>query len=64
MKGRSSIDYLPYHIGYEHETRLIKMKIPIQWTYPVRVVDNSFTGFTLTWVNEVVIMPALVILKS
>jgi len=28
MKGRYSIDYLPYHIGYGHENRLDKIKIP------------------------------------
>ncbi|MCR4319171.1 MAG: hypothetical protein NUV74_02400 [Candidatus Brocadiaceae bacterium] len=43
MKERSSIDYLPYHIGYGHENRLSacgdaqaginKMKIPIQLNY-------------------------------
>jgi len=38
MKGRYSIDYLPYHIGYGHENRLNKMKIPIQlnWLPAVR----------------------------
>jgi len=28
MKGMTFIEYLPYHIGYGHENRLNKMKIP------------------------------------